>query len=132
MSGVAAVRSLLAGSTTLVAQVPVTRILAGTIPMGAQVPAIGITKVDAVPRLTVAGGTPQFVTERVQVTAIAATYKEAKELLELVRQALPYSRGSINGVAVDSILPDVEGPDFEDIEVGVFMNSQDFIVRFTR
>ena len=67
---------------------------------------------------------------RVQVTVMAASYQSQKDVMALVRAALPRSRGSVNGVAVDSILPDIEGPDFTD-EAGLFIGSIDYRVTYT-
>ena len=50
--------------------------------------------------------------------------------MALVRAALPRSRGVVDGVAVDNIIPDTEGPDFTD-EAGLYMGSIDYRVTYT-
>ena len=67
---------------------------------------------------------------RVQVTVMAGQLRNAEIRPGLVRAALPRSRGSVNGVAVDSILIDTEGPDFTD-EAGLYMGSIDYRVTYT-
>jgi hypothetical protein len=69
-------------------------------------------------------------TERVQVTVYAANYASQKLLLALVRTACPNTRGTVNGVDVDSILPDGEGPDLFEQETRLYEQSRDFIVKW--
>lgn len=131
MSGVAAIRYKLANDATLTAQVSADKIVAGTLPLGTQLPAISVMSIDGVPRTTVAmPGTARFITERVQVTVLATGYPEKMAILELVRKALPLSKGEYNGVKVDSIIPDTLGPDFDDVADGVYERSRDFMVRW--
>lgn len=129
MSDVAAVRYLLANNAGVIAQVPATRIMAGVLPQGTALPAIAVTHVSTVRRNQVAATSVRFCVSRVQVTILASTYQSQKSIAALVRTALPRSRGTVNGVAVDSIVSDIEGPDFSD-EAGIFMGSLDFIVNF--
>ena len=78
-------------------------------------------------------------TDRVQVTVyVKAThetpagsgYSGVRSILALVLDACPHQRGVINGVTVDSILPDAEGPDFQDNAPTLYMGSRDFIVKW--
>lgn len=129
MSAVKAIRYLLANSAPLLAQVPATRILAGILPEGTAAPAVALTHVSTTRPQAVTAPTGMAVS-RVQVTVVAANYPQLRAILPLVRGAVPRSRGTVNGVAVDSILIDSEGPDFAD-EAGLCVGSIDFIVRFT-
>ena len=129
MSDVKAVLYLLANNSTLNAQVPASRIFAGVIPQGTAAPAIAVTHVSTV-RPQMVNAASKLCVSRVQVTVMAASYASQKAVLALVRAALPRSRGSVNGVAVDSILPDIEGPDFTD-EAGLYMGSIDYRVTYT-
>lgn len=131
MSDVKAVRYLLANNAGLVAVVPAARIMAGILPQSTVAPAIGVTHVSTLRRQMVADTAAHLCTSRVQVTVVAATYVSQKSVLALVRAALPRSRGTVNGVAVDSIVADIEGPDFGDPDAGLCMGSHDFIVTFT-
>jgi hypothetical protein len=130
MSDVKAVRYLLANSAPLVAVVPAAQIVAGVLPQGTALPAIAVSHVSTVRQHLVAATATQLCISRVQVTVLASTYPSQKDVLALVRAALPRSRGTVNGVNVDSILHDLDGPDFRDDEAGVFMGSADFIVRY--
>lgn len=138
MSGAAAIRYLLANAAAVTAVVPATRIMAGDLPLKTAMPAIAVTQVDSIPRLTVAmTEAKRMHTDRVQVTVFRgatpadAGYPGLKSLLDLVLAACPNQRGTVNGVAVDSILPDTEGPDLPIPEEFIFTRSRDFIVRWT-
>lgn len=128
--GVSSVRYLLANDSGLTAQVPAARIMAGALPQGIALPAVSVMMVSSTRPQHVAGASG-MVRERVQVTVIAGTYPSQKAVLALVRAALPRSRGTVNGCAVDSILPDVEGPDFSDPDAGLYIGSLDYVVTYT-
>lgn len=130
MSDVAVVRYLLANSAGLIAVVPATKIIAGTIPQGTALPAISVTHLSTVRRQPV--GTPAnvFCTSRVQVTVMAKTYPTQKSIMALVRAALPRTKGTVSGIVVDSLMPDFEGPDFKNDEIGAHVGSIDYIVTY--
>jgi hypothetical protein len=133
MSGVIAIRALLANNANLLAVVPATKIMAGVIPIETVLPAIAVSHISTVERNTVSmADVGVMATERVQVTVQAKTYLDQKSILELVRKACPNTRGTVNGIAVDSILPELAGPDLRDDEVEppLFIQSRDFIVKF--
>lgn len=133
MSGVAIVRYLLAHDADVLAQVPAARIKSGVLPVKTTLPAISIKQVSATSRNTVAMNEASYLwTERVQVTVLAKSYPAKKTILDLIRAALPLSRGTVNGYNCDSILDDVEGPDLDDPALTIFEQSQDFIVKFSR
>ncbi len=141
MSGVVAIRYLLANNAGVLAVVPAARIMAGDLPLSTTMPAISIKQISSVPRLTVAMGEPRLLhTDRVQVSVLlkgplgsptGLGYPGQKALLKLVLAACPNQRGTINGVAVDSILTDMEGPDLYDDPTSLFLGSRDFIVKYT-
>lgn len=140
MSGVIVVRALLVGAAPVLAVVPATRIMAGDLPQGTVLPAIAITQISSVPRNTVKMNENHVQhTDRIQVTALikgpqatpAGTgYPGVRSLLKLILAAVPHRRGTIQGIDVDSILPDVEGPDLSDDAAGLYSGSRDFIVRW--
>lgn len=131
MSGVAVVRFLLANNAPVIAQVPAARIFAGTVPQGTTLPAIGVKQVSGVERLTVPMTEPlRHREDRVQVTVYAGTYAAKKTILGLVRTACANTSGTVNGFAVDCILPGGEGPDFDDDVAVIYEQSRDFMVRF--
>ncbi len=129
MSDVRAVRYLLANNAPLNAQVPAVRVIGGVLPQGIELPAISVTHVSTV-RPQMVNTASKLCVSRVQVTVMAASYATQKSIMALVRAALPRSRGSVNGVAVDSILIDTEGPDFTD-EAGLYIGSIDYRVTYT-
>lgn len=130
MSDVKVIKHLLHTNATLTAQVPTSRIKSGILNQGIALPAIGIASVSTMRRNPVKTPTKEFCTSRVQVTVLAKNYEQQKSLLNLVRDAVPRSQGSIASVDVDSILFELEGPDFSDDAVGIYMQSIDFIVKY--
>ena len=133
MSGVAIARALMVANSTLLATVPAARVISGVVPVGTAMPAISVSEVSATQRLIVAmNASAYLVTERVQITAMAASYAQMKAVLALIRAALPLSRGTVGTFACDSVLFDSEGPDFYDADALLHMGSVDYIVRFTR
>lgn len=132
-SAVAAIYYLLANNDALTAIVAEDSITAGVIPLGTSLPCIGIQEISVIEHNTVSlVQNKKFATARIQVTVLAATYPQKNTILELARKALPNSRGTINGVDVDSILPDIDGPDFQNVAATIFMQGKDFLVRFKR
>lgn len=130
MSGVAIVRYLLSQAAAVTAVVPATRIQAGVLPQGTAVPFISITEVSGTEllHLTASSG---LNTERVQVTVDGLSYQQVQQVLALCRTALPYTRGTVNSIACDSILPDLKGPDGYDDLLKTHFKSQDFIVKWS-
>lgn len=135
MSGVAVVRHLLANSGPMVAVVPAARIMAGTLPQGIALPAISVTSISSMRRNTVSMTEAKtLVTERVQVTLhIHQSEREGADYaglvtgMRLIRQACPNQRGTVNGVELTAVLPDIEGPDLESIDESIIARSMDFI-----
>lgn len=140
MSGVAVIRYLLANAAAVTAVVPATRIMAGDLPLNTAMPAIGVTQISSVPRNTVKMNEAKVQhTDRVQVSVLVKGpqgtpaglgYPGVRTLLQLVLAACPHTRGAVNGIDVDSILPDIEGPDLSDDERALNSASRDFIVRW--
>lgn len=128
-SAVKAIRYLLANNAGLIAQVPAARISAGILPQGTALPAISITLVSNNYGQQISSQSSWNVS-RVQVTVIASTYVQQAAIMALVKAAAPRTRGTINGVAVESIIREGEGPDFTDADSGFYMQSIDYIVQF--
>jgi len=130
MLAVKAVSYLLANNAPLLAKVPAESIVAGVIPLGVM-PAVGVTHISTTEHTSIAVDDAQLLaTSRIQVTAHAKSYADRAEILDLVRKALPVSRGTVNGVAVECITPEGVGPDIEDHDAGIYQQSRDFLVRF--
>jgi len=131
MSAVKVIRALLLADAALLALLPAARVVAGVLPQGTLLPAVAITEVsttetgriDAQASTTLAEGL-------VQVTVVAASYPAQKQLLDAVRRACNYERGSIAGIPVVSVRRSANGPDFNDPESGFYMQSVDFRVTY--
>lgn len=131
MSAVKVIRYILANNANLIAVVPAAKIMAGVIPIDTVLPAIAVNHISTVERTTVAMNTSLVLaTSRIQVTVMTKSYTEQKTILELVRKALPNTNGTVNGITLDSILPDLAGPDLRDDDAGIYMQSRDFTVKF--
>lgn len=140
MSGTLVIWSLVSQNAPVLAVVPLVRIKEWDLPVGTTMPAIVINSIDDNIRLTVAmTETPRMHVERVQVTPlikgtaetpVGLGKKGVDSLLALILAACPNQRGTIAGVAVDSILPAGYGPDLSDLTAGIFTRSIDFFVRW--
>ena len=134
MSGVSVVVNLLLANATLLASVPAARIMAGEIPDNATFPCISVQQISAVQRKTVSmAESVRYCTDRVQITVMAKTYLAAKQIMALVRSALPVSTGAtVAGIAVQSVLHEGEGPDFIDEQRDIYAQQVDYMVSFNR
>lgn len=147
MSGVIIVRYLLAHNAPLLNAMGTVggvqaadRISAGDLPLNAPMPGIPITQITSVPRNTLSMKDPRVQhTDRVQVSALVHDQNASPQglgwpgvtaLLKLVLAACPNTKGTINGVDCDSILPAEEGPDLYDDATKLCSRSRDFIVRW--
>jgi hypothetical protein len=128
MDGVAIVYDLLTDNVSVMAAV--TRVSAGVLPRGTTLPAISITKVSGMDRNTVRKEATRRVTERIQVTFLAANYPDMKDGLRLVRTALADYIGDVADAEQVTIHTDSAGPDFMDDSASIHMGSQDFMVGF--
>lgn len=128
MSAVNVIRYLLANNAAITALVG-TRIYAGVVPQSTVLPAIGINEISAIENTTIdANAAFALVTSRVQVTAITKDYPSQKTLLDTIRKACNYQRGTVSGVVVNQVIRDIVGPDLRDDNAGIFMQSIDFRV----
>ena len=133
MSGVAIAWYLLAHNSPLIAVVPANRVFIGDIPLKTTLPAISVSQISSVQRNVVGMAEVNYsVVDRVQVTILTKTYPQGDSIQALIRTALPVSHGTVNGFACEAILPDMEGPDMYDDVALNYMQSQDYMVRFTR
>ena len=130
MNGVIVVRSLLVADTGVTALVPAVRIVAGMLPQGTLLPAISLMSVSSTDRNIAAPGPKRRVTERVQVTVLAASYPAARTIIRAVRAAAADQMPAIDGLTDVTVHTDSAGPDFLDEETGIHMQTQDFRVSF--
>ncbi len=141
MSGVAVIRSLLAGNSSVIAIIPATRIMAGDLPLNTVMPAIAVTQIDSIPHNHIRIlESNKLHTDRVQVSVLfkgpqgspAGTgYVGVKAMMKLVLAACPSQYGTVNGIAVQNITPADEGPDLYDDATALHNSSRDFFVRWT-
>lgn len=130
MSGVAAIRQLLAADAGLTALVPATRIAAGVMPQGTALPAVSIMSVSSVDRNIPNPGTKRQVVERVQVTALSATYPALQTILAAVRAAAADKLPTVSGLSDVVVHTDGAGPDFMDEAAAIYLSTQDFRVSY--
>lgn len=140
MSGVAVIRYLLATDARVLAIIPSRQVVAGDIPLGTPFPSIEVVKISGTPRLTVSMREPnRMQTDRIQVSALFKTaaaspagagYPGLDAMMKLLPAVCSNRRGTINGIDVDSILPDIEGPDLPDDVIGFISRTRDFIVKW--
>lgn len=129
MSGVTAIVYLLKNNAPLVAVVSASKISAGRIPQATALPTIEVSHISGSCRDEISAQS-EYCSDRVQVTVQAANYPQQKQIMSLIRAAIPRTRGIINGVNVDCILRDSNGPDFRNDEAGIYMQTQDYFVKF--
>lgn len=140
MSGVAVIRYLLANHASVQITIPANRIMAGVLPLNTAMPALVVSQISSMPfNLLRINESNKLHSDRVQVTALfkdsngtpaGAGYPGLKTMLKLVLAACLSQRGTVNGVRVDSITPDIEGPDFYDDVAQLHSCSRDFIVKW--
>lgn len=128
-SCVAAVYYLLATNTSLTAIVPSRKIKAGVLPIKTGLPCIGIQEISVMQRNNISNDS-LMNTARIQVTVLANTYPLKKQIMGLIEDALPNTRGFINGILLESIKSSFTSPEFEDQDYPIYMQSRDYIVRF--
>jgi hypothetical protein len=122
------VKTLLSGATAVTALVG-TRIYPGPIPQGTTLPAISYEHISTVALRTLdAAAGYNLVQSRIEVSAVAKTYSDQKSLVEEIRKALDYQRGTIAGIAVTSIIRGSAGPDLRDDDVQLYTQAVDFLV----
>ncbi|OEZ80992.1 hypothetical protein JAB6_40270 [Janthinobacterium sp. HH104] len=131
MSAIKVIRALLIAHSPMLALVPAARIVAGTVPLGTPLPAIGLTEISRVELPTVSLGQRAVqVTARVQVTVYASTYPDQKAVLQAAKLDAGAHTGTVADIAVRSVMRDVVGPDMKDDDADIYQQSRDFKVVF--
>lgn len=129
MSGVAILRALLLANTNVTAVTA--RVVAGVLPQGVTLPAIGVSEVSSNEERTVARNLPvKMIRERVQVTALAKDYATMKKLIKAAALGPGVHTGVVLGFRVNSILPEGVGPEIPPADDGIYEQSRDFMVTF--
>jgi hypothetical protein len=127
------ITALMRAHAPLLAVVPFTggRIGPGPLAQGVTLPAIAYNLISNQHRNTLSGAEPfRFYRSRVQVTVLATSYAQQKDLIRLVFAACSNRRGVIAGCFNVSVLSDIEGPDMKNDDAGIFMQTIDFMVTF--
>ena len=124
------IRTLLLADTGVTALVAA-RIYPAQLPQGTALPALIITHISTIELPTLdAQAAYSLMRARIEVTAIASDYATQKNLLEAVRKACNYQRGTIAGVSVASVRRDTLGPDLRNDDMQVFTQTLDFFVTY--
>ena len=132
MDGVAAVRSVLVADSAVTDLVPAARVFAGPAPLGTVLPFVMLESISKQDRNLPSPGATRFVTERVQVTVVAASYPSQKTTLRAVRHAAADKiNPAVAGLSGVTIHTDTGGPDFYDADYSGWRGSQDFRTRYT-
>jgi hypothetical protein len=130
MSGVAIISAVLEASPEVTAKVPPDNMKGGRLGDGATLPAILLRSIVIVDRQALAREAMVRSTERVSVTVRAASYREQKEIIKLVRSA---GTGGVIAALDDarsiSILTAGAGPELNG-PGNSFERSQDFYVSY--
>lgn len=122
----AAVFQLLADSAA-VGAICGDRIYPVQVPQGATLPCVTYGRVSAA-RWSAMGTDTGLVEKRFQVSCWAETYARANALAEAVRGALQRRRGTIDGVVIQDIFLDGDGPETWEDEVGAYQALADYRV----
>lgn len=129
MTGADIVGNLLRADPELVALVPIERQKLAVLPDSIPLPAIVLRLVSSVDRQTLVAGETVRVTDRIGVTVRAASYRDQRAVLAMVKRICRARTGDIGGGTGVSILtagtgPDVGGP------ANSFEQTQDFRVSY--
>lgn len=129
MSGTTIIGELLLADAALLAKVPAARIKAGQLPDAIALPALLVRKISGVERVHLQRVGSVRMTERIEVTVRAGSYRDQEEIVRLVRNACAGvigTRSGFDGVYVENAGtgPDLIGPG------NTFEQSQDFKVGF--
>lgn len=128
--GVAIIRALLVADPAVTALVPASRIGAGVMPQGTALPYLSIQSISSDDRNIIAPVATRHVTERVQVTAVGATYATMKAALRAVKKACADKLPTVAGVAHIVVHTAGAGPDFMDEAATLHIGSRDFRVSY--
>lgn len=128
---VGAVNYLLSNAAAVTAHVPAARIYTGVLAQDTVLPAILVRQVSGTEDRDVEMGAGRLHRARVQVTVYTDGddgYTLKKTILQAARDACVATKGTVNGVFIESIHPDGEGPDLDDPGKPLFEQSRDLIV----
>ncbi|WP_404711487.1 hypothetical protein [Sphingomonas sp. MMS24-J13] len=111
MNGVDIIGAILTADAEIVAKVPVAQIKAGALPEDAPLPSLLVRSISEVERQKLRRIGSVMITERIEVTVRAASYRDARIIREMVRDACAGRVGPIAGVGTVSVSNSGGGPD---------------------
>lgn len=126
-----AFHAVLKDSAALLLAVPESKWYPGVVAQEVAPPALTITLIDSVLQPTIDAAAFNLAQARIQVTVHAKSYTDQKTIVDLVRQAASFARGSYAGVAVHRIVRDLIGPDLRNDDATLYRQSIDFLVTYT-
>lgn len=126
MDGVAAVVQLLLGDAGVTGLVAEEDIMAGVLPQGCALPAIGVTSVSRTDRHPLKKGGTTLCRELVQVSVHAADYDSQKAVLRAVVRACDARFPEVSGISNVTVHTAQAGPDFMAGDSSIHIGSQDF------
>lgn len=132
MNGTATLIQLLKADAGVLALVPAARIMAGVHPQGTTLPAIAVAPVSGVDLQFHDDAPSRFVTDRIQVTVLAASYPSLQAVRAAVKSAGDAKRPTVTGIANVVVRTDGQGPWFMDEAASIHLQTQDFKVSYTQ
>lgn len=131
MNGTAAIIQLLHADAAVLALVPAARVMAGVLPLGTALPAVAVAPVSGIDLQSVDDNSERFVTDRVQVTVMAATFPEVEALISAIKSAGDAKRPTVSGISNVVVRTDGQGPWFMNEGASIHLRTQDFKVSYT-
>lgn len=130
MNGIVVLRALLMARPAVAALVG-KQVIAGSLPEGTVLPALGLSEISRTETESVSmNGTSIMVVARIQVTVHAKDYEQQKQLLAASILGPGAHTGMIEGVRVLSITRAGVGPDMSDDAADIYEQSRDFKVTY--
>ncbi|MFD1951869.1 hypothetical protein ACFSGX_13935 [Sphingomonas arantia] len=130
MSGVLIAGELLTGFEPLTTLVPVDQLKAWVLPQGTPVPSLVATCISRTKVQFLAAESVWLMTERVQLTARAASGLARAAILRAAERACADRTGTIAGFDQVAVLFAGAGPDFMNDAADIFMGSIDLRISF--
>ena len=129
MSGVDIIGALLRDDAAVLALVPEAQIKGGRLPDGTLLPALLVKETSTVERQTLKREATTRTIDRVSVTVRAASYRDQRLAMRLVRACCAGRTGDVGGGVRVSILTAGTGPEL-DGPANSFERTQDFRVSY--
>lgn len=129
ISGLDIIGALLREDEGVISLIPAERIKGGRLPDGVGLPALLVKETSTVERQALKRGATTRTVDRVSVTVRAASYREQRLAMKLVRKCCAGRTGDLAGALRVSILTAGTGPEL-DGPANSFERTQDFRVSY--